>query len=263
MSNEAEIEQQIQMKGLNAPRVTPADLDAVIKETCYHRIPGTNITVCLLTLVNGMTVTGINHGSVDPRNYNEEIAHQLSYKEAREQLWVLLGYELATKLKLVKDAQPLLEGDALFHHGEPTTYIGTKVIYAVPMNRLDYNVLRGWEIPADENPEDEGYVVMYADGGTPNVHGFGGYLSWSPKEVFERSYSPLGSTEPKTPPTFVDRMREEYTELTARLEKLLTFFETPLFKGLDMNTQDMMLEQSQHMGNYQHVLGQRLKAVGA
>lgn len=262
MTNEAQIEQQIQTKGLNAPRVTPADLDAVIKETYYHRIPGTNITVCLLTLVNGMTVTGINHGSVDPRNYNEEIAHQLSYKVAREQLWVLLGYELATKLMLVKEAQPLLEGDALFHHGEPTTYIGTKVIYAVPMNRLDYIVLRGWEVPADENPEDEGYLVQYADGGAPNVHGFGGYLSWSPKEVFERAYHPLGSSEPKTPPTFVDRMQAEFDELSERVNKLAAFLETSTYVDLDLEEQDMLAEQLKHMSNYQHVLSWRLEAKG-
>ena len=34
-------------------------------------------------------------------------------------------------------------------------YIGTKHIKAVAMNRLDYNVLRGWDLPADENGEDK------------------------------------------------------------------------------------------------------------
>ena len=49
-------------------------------------------------------------------------------------------------------------------------YIGTKMIQAKPMTRGDYNKYRGWQIPADENPEDEGY------------------LSWSPKETFEEAY---------------------------------------------------------------------------
>lgn len=57
-------------------------------------------------------------------------------------------------------------------------YIGTKMIRAVPMSRGAYNEYRGWTIPANENPEDEGYLVRYPDG----------YESWSPKEVFEEAY---------------------------------------------------------------------------
>lgn len=58
------------------------------------------------------------------------------------------------------------------------TYIGTKIIEAKPMTRGDYNIFRGWKIPENENPEDGGYLVKYPDG----------YISWSPKEVFEEAY---------------------------------------------------------------------------
>lgn len=57
-------------------------------------------------------------------------------------------------------------------------YIGTKMIEAKPMNRGDYNAYRGWTIPENENPADEGYLVMYSDG----------YESWSPKKQFEEAY---------------------------------------------------------------------------
>lgn len=57
-------------------------------------------------------------------------------------------------------------------------YIGTKMIEAKPMNRGEYNKYRGWNIPEDENPEDEGYLVKYQDG----------YESWSPKKQFEEAY---------------------------------------------------------------------------
>lgn len=67
-------------------------------------------------------------------------------------------------------------------------YIGTKIIKAKPMNRLDYNNLRGWEVPADEDPSDDGYLVEYTDGGKANHPDFDGYISWSPKDVFERAY---------------------------------------------------------------------------
>jgi len=67
-------------------------------------------------------------------------------------------------------------------------YIGTKALNAKPMTRLAYNDLRGWEVPADENPADDGYLVEYSDGGKANHPNFAGYISWSPKDVFERAY---------------------------------------------------------------------------
>ena len=61
------------------------------------------------------------------------------------------------------------------------TYIGTKLIQAEPMTRGAYNEYRGWQIPADENPEDTGYLVKYSDD----------YVSWSPAGVFEEVYRPM------------------------------------------------------------------------
>lgn len=70
-------------------------------------------------------------------------------------------------------------------------YIGTKLINAKPMTRQAYNELRGWTVPADENPADDGYLVEYIDGGQANHPDFAGYISWSPKDVFERAYRPV------------------------------------------------------------------------
>lgn len=69
-------------------------------------------------------------------------------------------------------------------------YIGTKRLNAKPMTRGEYNVLRGWTLPADENGADDGYLVEDHDGGKANVDGYAGYVSWSPKDVFEASYQP-------------------------------------------------------------------------
>ena len=68
------------------------------------------------------------------------------------------------------------------------TYIGTKIIRALPMARQEYNDYRGWQLPADENGDDEGYLVEYVDGGKANDSRHAGYISWSPKDVFERAY---------------------------------------------------------------------------
>ena len=70
-------------------------------------------------------------------------------------------------------------------------FIGVKLLKAKPMNRQDYLDLRGWKLPEDENGADEGYLVEYIDGGQANTKQFEGYVSWSPKEVFERTYSEL------------------------------------------------------------------------
>lgn len=58
-------------------------------------------------------------------------------------------------------------------------FIGTKIAQARPMSRGEYNDYRGWVIPPNENPADEGYLVRYQ----PDS-----YESWSPKEVFEAAY---------------------------------------------------------------------------
>lgn len=74
-------------------------------------------------------------------------------------------------------------------------FIGTKTILARPMGRGEYNTYRGWECPADENPEDEGFLVEYVDGGKANHPDHAGYISWSPKDVFERAYRPTSGLD--------------------------------------------------------------------
>lgn len=67
-------------------------------------------------------------------------------------------------------------------------YIGTKIISAKPMTRGAYNQYRGWTLPEDENPADEGYLVEYQDSPTKNTPDHDNYVSWSPKDVFDRAY---------------------------------------------------------------------------
>lgn len=71
------------------------------------------------------------------------------------------------------------------------TFIGTKMIKAKPMNRLEYNQYRGWELHANENGADEGMLVEYVDGGKSNHPNHEGYISWSPMDVFNKAYRPI------------------------------------------------------------------------
>lgn len=98
------------------------------------------------------------------------------------------------------------------------TYIGTKIIRALPMTRQEYNDYRGWQLPADENGDDEGYLVEYVDGGKANDQRHAGYISWSPKDVFERSYRPM---QGHGLPSHQQRVAEEKYELNEKLGKLL------------------------------------------
>lgn len=72
-------------------------------------------------------------------------------------------------------------------------YIGIKAINAKPMSRLEYNNFRKWLLPVNENGADNGYLVEYIDGGQANTEEYSGYVSWSPKEVFDKAYKTSGS----------------------------------------------------------------------
>lgn len=94
---EREIEQDIKDKGLNAPRVAPADLDAKITGEQYHVFPGTTLTVCCLTLANGYVITG-QSAAASPANFNAELGRKIARADAREKIWALEGYLLRERL---------------------------------------------------------------------------------------------------------------------------------------------------------------------
>lgn len=62
-------------------------------------------------------------------------------------------------------------------------YIGTKIVKAEPMDRHYFETqVKGRE---HEGENMSGYMVKYEDG----------YLSWSPKEVFDRAYRKISENE--------------------------------------------------------------------
>lgn len=73
------------------------------------------------------------------------------------------------------------------------SYIGTKLIKARPMNRQEYSDYRGWKLPSGEEGTDEGYLVEYLNSPNSNHPNHDGYISWSPKDVFEDSYRKSGN----------------------------------------------------------------------
>ena len=111
-----EIEQEIQDKGLTAPRVTLEDIEANITSGFYftagdgvygasgHRPnsvrAGTalsRLTFCVLVLRNGFTVTG-ESACVSPENFDAELGRKIARQNAVDKVWPLMGYELRSKL---------------------------------------------------------------------------------------------------------------------------------------------------------------------
>lgn len=140
------------------------------------------------------------------------------------------------------------------------TYIGTKTLRAKPMTRADYNELRGWELPADENPDDEGYLVEYLDGGKSNHVGFTGYISWSPKAQFEAAYMDIGDVSGM--PDYMQRVLGEAKQLDEKREKLHAFINGNTFSVFCNDAeQARLIGQYQAMSNYSEYLWLRIESA--
>lgn len=114
--NDHQIEQEIQAKGLTAPRVTPADIEANIASEHYFTAEqgafaafnppkGSDVvppalsllTFCVLVLRNGFTVTG-ESACASPENFDAEIGRKIARQNAVSKMWPLMGYALKEKL---------------------------------------------------------------------------------------------------------------------------------------------------------------------
>ena len=122
--SDQDIEQEIQAKGLTAPRVTPADIEANIASEHYFTArdgrlgaltnetyvgrerpvegnadlaPLGLLTFCVLVLRNGFTVTG-ESACASAENFDAEIGRKIARQNAVSRIWPLMGYELHTKL---------------------------------------------------------------------------------------------------------------------------------------------------------------------
>ena len=124
MSSDSEIEKEIQAKGLTAPRITPADIEANIESERYftaaegvqgayaarggvhphggspsqeeHQTLGL-LTFCVLVLRNGFTVTG-ESACASPENFDAELGRKIARRNAAAKVWPLMGYELRSQL---------------------------------------------------------------------------------------------------------------------------------------------------------------------
>ena len=132
-------------------------------------------------------------------------------------------------------------------------YTGTKVINAEPMTRGEYNRFRGWELPANEDGSDEGYLVEYTDGGKANTAAYAGYVSWSPKDVFERAYHIVLQPHQQ-------RVVDEKVELDKKRTALDAFLRTKASDLVDPAEHTRLMRQSSAMYDYSQILNERIEA---
>lgn len=118
--NDKTIEQEIQAKGLTAPRVTPDAIEAEILHESYFTAadgayqagrgrdyaeaewlaikgPLGLLTFCVLVLRNGFTVTG-ESACASPENFDAEIGRKIARQNAVQKIWPLLGFRLRDEL---------------------------------------------------------------------------------------------------------------------------------------------------------------------
>ena len=94
---EQSIENEIQAKGLNSPRLRPADIDKTIVSETFTVLPSGKVMVCEITLRNGFTVRG-EAATVSKENFNIEIGEKISREDARNKVWELEGYLLQERV---------------------------------------------------------------------------------------------------------------------------------------------------------------------
>ncbi|HBT0132017.1 TPA: hypothetical protein MAZ80_002867 [Klebsiella pneumoniae] len=99
--SDKDIEQQIQSKGLTAPRVTLSDFkeNIVNTEIVKHvSVTGQVLRWAVLTTKNGFAVTGRPSCSASSENDNAVIGEQIAIENAENELWPLMGYALKQRL---------------------------------------------------------------------------------------------------------------------------------------------------------------------
>ena len=125
-------------------------------------------------------------------------------------------------------------------------YQGKKDVYSKPLTLGEYNRLQNWLMPEGQDPATPGYLIEYKDGGKANHVEFDGYISWSPKDVFEGSYNLV-----ETP---LDRLKIESTELDTRATGLGAFIATGKHKELGRLQSSLLSVQFDQMDVYSKIL---------
>lgn len=144
---------------------------------------------------------------------------------------------------------------------ELKTYVGTKIVNAAALTKGEYNDIRGWKTPKEEDPKELGYLVEY-HGSPPNHPDFANYISWSPKEEFDKHYLDLGDVERYEPHQV--RLVAEYLQLAQKTEGLAKYIANEaLFDKDSPQEKTLKVMQLRQMNAYQSTLQARIDLIVA
>jgi hypothetical protein len=100
------LEEQIQAKGLTAPRITPAQIDALMARVVYITVsqPGGTTSTFVHAFLDQKFFLATGHSAcVSPSNFDAAIGEQVAMGNAKaaakSRLWELEGYRLYASLQ--------------------------------------------------------------------------------------------------------------------------------------------------------------------
>ena len=128
----------------------------------------------------------------------------------------------------------------------------SNTVTAQPMTCGDYNKLRGWALPADEDRNEAGFLVINPSVSERNLEGYDGYVSWLPHNAFVKLY--------READTWEQRLKIEVDELAEKIDKLSAFIDGDSFDKLPKEQRNMLSQQLIFMSAYAEVLKNRLAA---
>jgi Phage protein (N4 Gp49/phage Sf6 gene 66) family len=176
-TSDSAIEREIKQKGLTAPRVTPADIEANIGSEHYFTAnegvlgerscvaPGSSanpldrgtpaalglLTFCVLVLRNGFTVTG-ESACASPENFNAELGRKIARANAVNKIWPLMGYALKERLAAVpashQDRVRVELAELTEKKDKLQAFFGTAVFAQLPIDEQDMLELQHGQMQA-------------------------------------------------------------------------------------------------------------------
>jgi len=131
-------------------------------------------------------------------------------------------------------------------------FTGIKTLKAILITKGRYNKYRGWEMPENEDSNEEVYLVEYPTekDTVANHPNHEGYISMSPRTVFEKYYKPSE--------TYIDRLNNEHTDLLDKISKLSFALEKEI---VPESAIEVLTRQLKTMNEYSAILSERLEGL--
>jgi hypothetical protein len=254
MKHEDEVEELIQAKNLNAPRLSPALIDACIVDETYTITPSLRSLVCELTLVNGFTVRG-EASVISVANYDEEVGKKVSREKAKQKIWELEAYLLQQRLyeKQQREGQPAEKTERYFRR----------------LLARQCGILHLYADDGEAYGQEEGIVIDFmrdpAEDIDSKLHALNtarltrGSNAAKLRAVFDEHIA-TRAQESRRPP-HEQRVLEEKADLDKKIEALKTFIsKSPVWETVSPLEKDRLQKQHHTMSHYSTILGERIAA---